>query len=95
MMPINQTETAQRELPRYKCHKEVHALKILKVEGPQDDGSYIITPADSAYESLRVPDIFVLKCKPEAGGYYVFYTDGYRSYSPAKAFEEGYTLVTK
>jgi hypothetical protein len=28
----------------------------------------------------------------EAGDYYVFYADGYASRSPAKAFEEGYTL---
>lgn len=26
-------------------------------------------------------------------GYYVVYTDGYVSWSPAKAFEEGYTKV--
>ena len=29
----------------------------------------------------------------EAGGYYVRYPDGYESWSPAEAFEEGYTLV--
>ena len=31
--------------------------------------------------------------KHEAGGYYVRYPDGYESWSPAEAFEEGYTLV--
>jgi len=27
------------------------------------------------------------------GDYYVVYEDGYKSISPAKAFEEGYTLI--
>ena len=31
--------------------------------------------------------------KPKAGGYYVVYDDGYKSYSPAKAFEEGYVRI--
>lgn len=30
---------------------------------------------------------------PAAGGYYVVYEDGYQSYSPAKAFEDGYAPV--
>lgn len=29
------------------------------------------------------------------GGYYVVYDDGYTSWSPAKAFEEGYTLLAE
>lgn len=32
---------------------------------------------------------------PEVGGYYVKYSDGYESYSPAKAFEEGYSPFGK
>ena len=28
---------------------------------------------------------------PEVGGYYVVYEDGYKSFSPAGAFESGYT----
>lgn len=33
------------------------------------------------------------KHKPVAGGYFVVYEDGYESFSPAKAFEEGYTRI--
>lgn len=36
---------------------------------------------------------FMQKHKPEVGGYMVFYADSYISYSPAAAFEEGYTLI--
>jgi site-specific recombinase XerD len=42
---------------------------------------------------IHVRHDYVHKHKPEAGGYYVVYADGYKSYSPAKAFEEGYTLA--
>jgi hypothetical protein len=30
---------------------------------------------------------------PQPGGYFVVYKDGYKSFSPAKAFEEGYTRI--
>jgi hypothetical protein len=33
----------------------------------------------------------MIKHAPQVGGYYVRYPDGYESWSPAKAFEEGYT----
>jgi hypothetical protein len=33
------------------------------------------------------------KPMPEVGWYYVQYPDGYESFSPAAAFEEGYTLI--
>jgi hypothetical protein len=94
--------TTQAQMPRYKCHKEVWALKIKAVEFDSDkarteqretDGSAILTPEDTRYVSLKVPVDYVRKHKPEAGGYYVVYEDGYKSFSPAKAFEEGYRLM--
>ena len=36
-----------REMPRYRCHKEVHALKIAKVFMDEAPG-LIITPEDLA-----------------------------------------------
>ena len=38
---------------------------------------------------------FMDKNQPQEGGYYVKYKGGYESYSPAKAFEEGYSLYGK
>lgn len=52
-----------------------------------------ITPAEGDYAPFEVDWAFMAKHKPEAGGYYVVYDDGYKSFSPAKAFEEGYTLI--
>ena len=89
------------EMPLYNCHKQVHALKIANLEpsagnrpaGPTEetDGGLIITPEDDGYAPFKVDHGYVQRHKPEVGGYYVVYKDGYKSYSPAKAFEEGYT----
>lgn len=91
---------AQREMPKYKCHKEVRALKIAaivphKSEDPQaeTDGSAMITPVEEGYSSFRVDHQFMAKHRPQVGGYYVVYEDGYKSFSPAEAFEGGYTRM--
>ena len=89
-------------MPRYQCHKKVWALKIESIvfdagiahlENRETDGSATITPADPGYAPFKVDHEYVRKHKPEAGGYYVVYLDGYKSFSPAKAFEEGYTRI--
>lgn len=84
---------ASREMPRYRCHKQVWALKIKSITaGP--GSSCIITPDEAGYEPFSVPAEYMVKHAPKAGGYYVVYLGGYRSYSPAAAFEEGYTRET-
>ena len=79
------------EMPKYMCHKTVWALKIKQVK-PMLMGANLI-PEDIAYAEIRVGDEFMQKHNPEAGGYYVVYADGYKSFSPAAAFESGYTLL--
>lgn len=77
--------------PLYKCHKEVRALKIKEMKFSPQVGN-ILVPEDTAYTEFFVTDDYVAKHSPAAGGYWVLYKDGYQSYSPAEAFEEGYTL---
>ena len=89
---------ASAEMPRYKCHKDVWALKIADVidptqDGNESDGSRILSFADAGFGAIRVPQDYVRKHNPQAGGYYVVYKDGYKSFSPADAFEEGYSRV--
>lgn len=91
------------KMPRYVCHKKVWALKIAgitldrdiaKLDGDREtDGSGVITPAEDGYAPFKVDHSYLAKHKPEVGGYYVVYEDGYKSFSPAKAFEDGYARV--
>lgn len=83
-----------KDLPRYKSHKEVMALKIRRVEPDDGDGGAILHwYQDAIYNPIKVDHLFMAKHNPSAGGYYVVYDDGYTSWSPAKAFEEGYSLI--
>lgn len=90
------------EMPRYKSHKEVHALKIKSIELDIDkakeenrdtDGGAMITPEENGYAPFKVDCSYVKKHNPQVGGYYVVYKDSYISFSPAEAFEGGYTRV--
>lgn len=82
-----------QQLPRYKSHKEVWALKIKKLEESLPSGDCMFHPEDGSFEPIFLPKEYMEKHKPEVGGYYVVYKDGYKSFSPAEAFEEGYTKV--
>ena len=89
-----------KQMPRYKCHKEVHALKIAAIEFHGADGATIV-PADPAYAPFRTSDGWRERYRGVSAGnpgetdlgYYVVYADGYVSWSPTKAFEEGYALI--
>lgn len=91
------------EIPRYKCHKEVHALKIKRIihthdaEGKNDIGKCTFYPEDETFAPMEVESSWCFKKVPidehDDCGYLVIYADGYRSWSPTKAFEEGYTRL--
>lgn len=84
-----------RELPKYRCHKIVHALKIKDITNPNNatDGSRLIYFEEEGYAPIAFERRFIDNHNPQIGGYYVVYEDGYKSYSPAKAFVEGYTKI--
>ena len=81
-----------KELPKYTCFKEVGALKIKKLDVTDQTmgAELMMTPHEAGYEGIILPEEYVRKHKPQVGGYYVVYSDGYKSYSPAYAFESGY-----
>jgi hypothetical protein len=120
----NMSVAACGELPRYRCHKEVWALKIKEIRAAQypnferatcrgcaalgtacgncerckwiaENGNpgYVIVPEDERYARFCVDREYFNKHQPKAGGYYVVYADGYKSFSPAEAFESGYTRI--
>ena len=81
------------ELPRYKSHKEVWALKIKQVRPDHfgaDGGATLFFEADF-YAPLDVDGRYMDKHRPQEGGYFVQYKDGYQSFWPAEAFEDGFT----
>jgi hypothetical protein len=83
-------------LPQYQSHKKVHAFKILAVsyeETPDGISLVCIVPTDPNLSPVYIDYDWYYKHRPQAGGYYVVYEDGYTSYSPAEAFENGYTLI--
>ena len=91
-----------KELPRYECHKKVWALKIKDIikdsdiaqkQNRETDGSALLAFEETDYMPIKVDYLYIRKHNPEIGGYYVVYEDGYISFSPAKAFESGYTKV--
>ena len=93
LLPL-MNETTGRAMPRYKCHKEVHALKIKSIEWDPRMESAVITPADEGYEPFSVDAAYMDKHDPQVGGYYVVYDNGqYISFSPAGVFEDGYTRI--
>src|ERR1019366_4018124 len=84
---MSENDQAQAEMPQYKCHKIVHALKI--GEGAVDvhkDGSATFPVADGGYAPIHLSKEITARHWPSPGDYLVVYEDGYKSISPAKAF---------
>lgn len=82
----------EQEMPRYQCHKQVWALKIKAIK-VMTDGTGVITPEGKGFSDFDVESDYINKHCPRVGGYYVQYEGGYESYSPADAFESGYSLI--
>ncbi len=89
------------KMPRYRCHKEVRAVRI------SDRNTIIghtIIHADNSVSlaiderdgggMVRVEHAVVQRYFPQPGDYLVVYEPGgYRSISPRKVFEEGYARI--
>lgn len=79
------------ELPQYQSHKIVGALRITDVHpGATPDARPHLMYAPDGFNYVQPsPDVFA-RYTPEPGDYLVFYPDGYMSFSPKAAFEDGY-----
>lgn len=82
----------------YKSHKTVEAAKILEANALVETGAAVLLL--EGYGTTTVAAEWVRKHAPPSealgslvGGYFVRYADGYTSWSPAQAFEEGYSEV--
>ncbi len=79
-------------MPKYVCHKQVWALKIARLQPTA--GGLKLTPEATQAGPAQAGPAQAGPAQPEVGGYYVQYKDGYESFSPADAFEDGYTRVS-
>jgi hypothetical protein len=81
-------------MPQYVSHKKVWALEIESVTegGPKARNVFF---RDNGYAPVLLPTEMFSRYNPVAGDFYVIYADGYKSFSPRKAFLEGYTKETK
>ena len=85
----------QQEMPKYACHKQVHALKIKEIVS-NPNNSIDIFFEEEGFASVNMEEADHQK-KPdaEAGWYFVVYRDGYTSFSPGSEFEDGYNLAVE
>lgn len=84
---------ASIQMPKYRSHKEVWALQIAEKIIVISNGDVILHFDNSRYSPMKVDKAVVSRYMPIPGDYLVVYDDGYKSISPAKAFEDGYTLI--
>jgi hypothetical protein len=66
---------------------------ILREDPSRKESRGAIIVPEGHFGPIAVSLEFVTKHRPQPGGYLVFYKDGYRSFSPAEAFESGYTRI--
>ncbi len=85
----------KQELPRYRCHKVVEAFRIGMIGTTPITGEVVTTHLvhEDGKMGAYVSQAYMDKHKPQLGGYYVRYSDGYESWSTAEAFEGGYQLM--
>lgn len=88
----------------YKSHKTVEAAKIVAFDLDGDGGAILGLQGDRTetregvtknWLDQRAPGWGTTDAEVElVGGYFIRYADGYTSWSPAEAFEAGYTAIS-
>lgn len=81
------------ELPVYQSNKIVQGMKIDDIFRHPDGPIFLEGVVDGSRTKVHVDNAYMDKHKPQIGGYFVRHKDGYESWSPAQAFEEGHTRI--
>lgn len=86
---------SKNDLPLWQSHKQVRADKIAEIrkdsEGSSQDWILECGQVIRGAHKLVRPN----GPAPACGDYFVRYVDGYESWSPASAFEDGYTRIVE
>lgn len=77
------------EMPQYVSHKKVWALELAAADRLTCRLSFV----EIGYAGITVPAEMWSRYQPVPGDFYVVYADGYKSFSPRKAFLEGYVRI--
>lgn len=82
--------------PRYECHKNVGALEIKEVGNyqPSESGLFRLVEFVGGNHAMLADELF-RRYVPVPGDFLVIYEDGYMSFSPRKAFLDGYSPMGK
>lgn len=82
--------------PKYTSHKVVQAAKIVWVSTGNAPGAtrqIHVDPLGNGVVEAFAPNVPAMAEKARVGDYAIIYEDGFRSVSPARAFEDGYVLT--
>jgi hypothetical protein len=99
--PAASQRSAADNLPRWRCHKEVSAdrIKAIRLLDSERD-TEVLPDGDSGTRwdlaggtTVVVSNDLIARGTPRVGDYFVIYADGYESWSPRGAFEEGYDAI--
>jgi hypothetical protein len=82
-------EKTMPEMPFYICHKRVQALEIASVTEGGPAGRNVFFKNED-YPPILAPAEMFARYVPVPGDFYVVYEDDYQSFSPRKAFLDGY-----
>lgn len=97
MQAISGMKIDNNPLRRYRSHKEVLAARIL--DFAVTDGDMLMLEVEGPFGPafLAPGPRFAQRFEPSTKdrGFYVRYKDGFESWSPSKAFAEGYTRLTE
>lgn len=80
-------------LKSYTCHKSVTAAEITSVGNylTNRSGELVRAITLEGNVTIELPDPMFVRYLPGPGDFLVVYEDGYKSFSPRKAFLDGYT----
>ena len=84
---------SNKTFPQYLCNKVVGALLITKTSRKLSEDFITVNVEEEGYGPFKVMvDTIPKDIRPIKGWYFIEYNDGYRSFSPSKAFKDGYSL---
>lgn len=88
-------EGTEGQMPLYRSHKRVRALKIAAL-APDAEDSARVTPAEEGFAPFVTRPGWMSRFGGSVAdlGYYVVYEDGFSSWSPTAAFDGGYSRIT-